>query len=74
MDESYCQEKDCDACPERLVCLCLRITEEKLVDALATGEITTVKDIRRLTGAGDGCTACHKLLKSYLEGSALTAV
>jgi bacterioferritin-associated ferredoxin len=38
-----------------------------LAEALAGREIKTVKDIRRLTGAGDGCNACHKILKTYLE-------
>jgi NAD(P)H-nitrite reductase large subunit len=50
-----------------MVCHCLQVTEEDLVTALTTRTIRTVKDIREHTGAGDGCTACHKLLRRYLE-------
>jgi NAD(P)H-nitrite reductase large subunit len=38
-----------------------------LVEAITTREIRTVRDIRQHTGAGDGCTACHRLLKQYLD-------
>jgi len=62
-----CTRKGCGVCPQRLVCECLNITEAALVEALTGRDIKTVKDIRRLTGAGDGCTVCHKLLKTYLE-------
>lgn len=67
MHESHCNRKGCDVCSRRLVCECLQITEMALAEALAGREIKTVKDIRRLTGAGDGCNACHKILKTYLE-------
>ncbi len=60
----------CPDCPGRLVCRCLRVTEAVLVSALTTGEIRSVQDIRRCTGAGDGCTACHRLLRRYLDGNA----
>jgi len=72
MNNSRCTRKGCGDCPQRLVCECLQITEAALVEALTGREIKTIKDIRRLTGAGDGCNACHKLLKSYLEGLVLT--
>jgi len=71
MPESHCTRKDCGVA-QRLVCECLQITEAALVEVLTGREIKTVKDIRRLTGAGDGCTACHKLLKAYLEGLVVT--
>ena len=54
-------------CPARVVCQCLQITETQLVDALHTLKLRTVKDVCRATGAGDGCTACHEVLKQYLE-------
>jgi bacterioferritin-associated ferredoxin len=37
------------------------------MSALESEEIQTVKDIRQHTGAGDGCTACLKQLRRYLE-------
>jgi len=39
-----------------------------LLEALTGREIKTVKELRQLTGAGDGCNCCHKILKRYLEG------
>ncbi len=72
MHDSNCTRKGCGVCPQPLVCSCLKVTEAALVEALTSREIKTVKDIRRLTGAGDGCNACHKLLKTYLEGLVLT--
>jgi bacterioferritin-associated ferredoxin len=62
------REDTCSAeCGLRMICRCLRVTEEVLVQAFASGDIRTLKDIRRHTGAGDGCMACHRRLASYLE-------
>ena len=54
-------------CSDELVCHCLQVTEAELVEALATCPIRTLKDIQQHTAAGGGCTACHRLLKTYLE-------
>jgi len=72
MNDPHCTRKGCSVCPKRLVCECVNLTEADLLEALTNREIKTIKDIRRLTGAGDGCNACHKLLKTYLEGLVLT--
>ena len=58
---------DCDTCPERLVCHCLQVTEADIRSALARFELRTVKEVRLHTGAGDGCTACHRRLKRFLD-------
>ena len=49
------------------VCGCLQITEHQLLSTLATKNIWTIRDIRKTIGAGDGCTACHHVLKRYLN-------
>jgi bacterioferritin-associated ferredoxin len=54
-------------CPERIVCHCLQVTETTLVATLQLRECRTLKELRQHTGAGDGCTACHRLLRCYLE-------
>jgi len=54
-------------CPKNFVCHCLQITEAMLIEALTTADLKTIKDIRRFTGAGDGCNACHRVLTRYLE-------
>ena len=48
------------------VCGCLRITEQELLTTLATKNHWTIRDVRKTIGAGDGCTACHHVLKRYL--------
>jgi bacterioferritin-associated ferredoxin len=37
------------------------------METLATREIRTVTELCRLTGAGDGCTACRRRLAEYVE-------
>ena len=54
-------------CSDQIVCRCLRVTEWELVEALDTEEVRDLKDVRRLTGAGSGCMACHRRIKMYLE-------
>jgi NAD(P)H-nitrite reductase large subunit len=65
--DSCLDRNDCATCPGRLVCRCLRVTEAELVTALTTLGLRTVKEVRRHTGAGAGCNACHRLLHRYLE-------
>jgi bacterioferritin-associated ferredoxin len=69
-----CQGSDgCPAdCGLRYVCRCLRVTEQVLAAALAAHDIRTLKDLKRHTGAGDGCMACHRRLKGYLERHPVT--
>jgi NAD(P)H-nitrite reductase large subunit len=52
---------------DQIVCRCLRVTETELAEALSTEEICDLKDVRRHTGAGSGCMACHRRIKEYLE-------
>jgi bacterioferritin-associated ferredoxin len=50
-----------------MVCHCLRVTEDVILEALALFDLRTLSDLRHHTGAGDGCTACHQRLRGYLE-------
>jgi len=51
----------------KIVCRCLNITEEQLLQALENGTIRTLPELRRCTGAGTGCNCCHAVLEEYLE-------
>ena len=51
------------------VCACLRITERELLGSLSQPGIRTLSDLRRVIGAGDGCTACHPVLQRYLDAA-----
>lgn len=54
------------SCPDRVVCRCLRVTEETIIGAIVGLGLRTVKEVRQATDAGDGCTCCHRELHAYL--------
>lgn len=62
----------CAGCPDRIVCRCLKVTEGTIVEAITTLGLRTVKEVRNVTGAGDGCTCCHQQIRAYLEVHAPT--
>jgi len=55
------------SCGERLVCRCLKVTEHEVVTAIRVHGLTTIRELKTITMAGDGCTCCHKELRTYLE-------
>jgi bacterioferritin-associated ferredoxin len=61
-----------DLCDRRVVCHCLNVTEDVVVRAAADLGLRTLHEVRRHTGAGDGCTACHRRLSRLLDASALS--
>ncbi len=62
-----CTHEHCESCPDKVVCRCLQVTETQVVRMITRLELRTVRDLRQLTGAGDGCTCCHAKLEEYLE-------
>lgn len=54
----------------QVICHCLQVTEGEVADAILTLGLTTLDEIRRCTGAGDGCTCCHRRLKQCIENYA----
>lgn len=72
----HCQHGDCSACVAsgRIICRCLQVDEADLLHAIAAANADrkslSIKDLRRMTGAGDGCTACHHKLKAFIETQA----
>jgi bacterioferritin-associated ferredoxin len=56
-----------ESCSDKIVCRCLQVTEAQVVRMIERLELRTVRDLRRYTGAGDGCTCCHAQLECYLE-------
>jgi len=55
------------SCADRVVCRCQKITEETIITAIRTHGLQTLRELKTVTAAGDGCTCCHKELKVYLE-------
>jgi bacterioferritin-associated ferredoxin len=61
---------DCSSCLALggpVVCHCLGVTEDQLISAVATQDLRTLQEVRRRTGAGTGCNACHRRICIYLE-------
>ncbi|GIW78963.1 MAG: hypothetical protein KatS3mg105_0770 [Gemmatales bacterium] len=56
---------NCATCPVHYFCHCLKVTEARVLEALESG--LTVEQIKRETGAGEGCTACHRKLVALFE-------
>ena len=68
-DHSVCPDPcpgPCAGCPERVVCRCLKVTEEVVVTAIVELGLRTVREVRTATGAGGGCTCCHRELRELL--------
>ena len=57
-------------CDRRVVCHCLKVTEDAVVRTATDLGLRTVHEVRLYTGAGDGCTACHRRLCRLLEAAA----
>ena len=66
MHSCTCTAEDCRTCEDQVVCRCLQVTAEQVVVAITTLELRTMRDVRQTTGAGDGCTACHRKIKALL--------
>lgn len=65
--QAHCTPEDCSTCPGKVVCRCLQITEDKLIDVLTSRPIAHLNELRKITGAGEGCTCCHETLKEYVR-------
>lgn len=57
----------CGSCPARIVCRCLKITEDAVIEAIVAGGVSNVRELRRCTGAGQGCTACLRRLQLLIQ-------
>jgi bacterioferritin-associated ferredoxin len=66
--------RDCGGCTGRMLCHCLQITEEAVAEAVSLFNLTTVNEVRERTGAGDGCTACHRRVRRLLKERAALEV
>ena len=65
---------DCEACPGVIICHCLQVTEETVLTALETLNLRTITELRQHTGAGDGCTACHRRLQVLCAATTVISV
>lgn len=64
----------CEGCPHKVVCRCLQVTEAQVVRMITRLELRSIRDLKKYTGAGDGCTCCHGKLEEYLEKHGAAAI
>ncbi|MBI1916997.1 MAG: (2Fe-2S)-binding protein [Planctomycetes bacterium] len=65
--ESPCTSNGCGDCTERYACHCLGITADQVIQAVTTLGLRTLDELRQQTGAGAGCTACHRRLRLLIH-------
>jgi bacterioferritin-associated ferredoxin len=51
---------------DRVVCHCLGISESDIRCALMEGTAECLRSVMRETGAGTGCTCCHRAIKDLV--------
>ncbi|OYW19802.1 MAG: hypothetical protein B7Z55_08230 [Planctomycetales bacterium 12-60-4] len=67
MESSFaCQQ----FCRVRPTCHCLGVHGDEIRDAIADGQLSTVRQVTQSCGAGGGCTACHRHIKRFLAEAA----
>lgn len=52
--------------PDEMVCTCLRVCRQHILEVIADESIRTVADLRRTCRAGGGCGSCHEELARLL--------
>ncbi|MSU80185.1 MAG: (2Fe-2S)-binding protein [Gemmataceae bacterium] len=65
--DTTCEFLASECCDEKIVCRCLHVTEAQVVRMITQLELRTIREVKQITGAGDGCTACHSKLAECLE-------
>lgn len=50
-----------------VVCYCLQVTEAQVQRVIRRRGLRSLEAVIRQTRAGEGCTACHPLLRRCLE-------
>jgi len=54
------------SCGDRVVCRCLGVVEDTIISAIRYQGARTVRELKTITGAGDGCMCCRQELRHYL--------
>lgn len=50
----------------RVLCRCLKVAEDEIIDSIAITGAETIRDVIEHTGAGSGCTVCHCRIRDLL--------
>ncbi len=64
------EKPSANGCSTNVICRCLGVTTEEIDTALNVFNAESVQDLKQQTGAGSGCTACHRMLRQILAARA----
>ncbi|MCY2964224.1 MAG: (2Fe-2S)-binding protein [Planctomycetota bacterium] len=48
---------------DQIVCRCLKVRLSTIAEAIEVCGLSSVREIKCATGAGDGCTCCHARIR-----------
>jgi bacterioferritin-associated ferredoxin len=68
-DAFECDTLSCYSYSDPVICHCLQISEGQLIEVRTVCPLASLRDIARTTGAGTGCTACHRRLRKFINES-----
>ena len=54
-------------CSEDVICHCLKVTQAEVESAIVTSDEPSLRCVMRMTGAGTGCTACHRAIRGMIQ-------
>jgi len=52
---------------EKLICLCMEVTEKEIKDAILNKDCDTVEKVGEATGAGTVCGGCIPIIEKIIE-------
>lgn len=57
---------------EALICTCFGVTEETIVDVIASHQVDDVADVAEICRAGAGCGSCRMLIRELIDAGSLS--
>ena len=57
---------------DALICTCFGVTEETIVDVIASNQVDDVEDVTEICRAGAGCGSCRMLIRELIDGVSST--
>lgn len=52
---------------EKIVCMCMDVTENEIIDAIKNKNCNTVEKVGDATGAGTVCGGCQEIIERLID-------
>lgn len=52
---------------EKIVCMCMDVTENEIIDAIKNENCNTVEKVGDATGAGTVCGGCQEIIERLID-------